>query len=272
LRFSIVDRGGITTEILRFSVAWLKGKLLSVSFIHLVLLAWVLESCYAGSEDSLIPFSRLVGDDRQALEEVLHAPTFSREIKGVRFQSTRETYEHLLDHPDFAAAVARALNLSGYQIVKDPEFFRTPNNSYWGTDGSGVSGHFRVVYADKRKRVFLLVGTYKKTWLPTISAKAVVVLEFEHKSGGGTSTVANDLRAYVKMENAFIALLAKLLELAIGGATETKMKQTLDIAAAISEEAHQDPEGLLKKLQPNPELSQIELDSFRRALYPDPEF
>lgn len=238
---------------------------LSLSFF---ILAWFVGPACAASENGLIPFSRLTSNDRQALKEVVGDPTFSREVKGVKFQSMRETYEHLLDHPDFAAAVARALNLNGYQIVKDPEFFRTPNNSYWGTDGSGVSGHFRVVYADKRKRVFLLVGTYKKTWLPTISAKAVVVLEFEHKSGGGTSTVANDLRAYVRIENAFIALLAKLLELAIGGATETKMKQTLDIAAAISEEAHRDPEGLLKKLRPNPELSQIELDSFRQALQP----
>lgn len=235
--------------------------------LSIVLFAWVVRSAGAALENGLIPLSRLTSDDRQALEEVVHAPTFSREIKGVKFPSTKEVYEFLLDHPDFAAAVARTLNLSGYQIAKDREFFRTPNGSYWATDGKGISGHFRVVYADEKKRLFLLVGTYKKKWLPKISAKAALILEFEHKTGRGTSTVANDVHAVVKMENNFIAFLTKLLELAIGGMTESKMKQTLDIAAMISEKAYRDPDGLLKKLQSNPELSQFDLDLFRRALY-----
>lgn len=238
--------------------------------LSVIIPAWVIgSSCAAATlENSLIPFSRLLSDDRQALEEVVHAPTLVRAIKGVKFPSAKEVYEYLLDHPDFAAAAARTLNLSEYQIAKDREFSQTSNGLYSGTDGRGLSGHFRVVYADEKKRVFLLVGTYNRKWLPTIFAKAVLILEFEHRTDGGTSTVANDVHAYIKMDNAIIALLTKLLELALGGATETKMKHTLDIAAAISKETLRDPDGLLKKLRANPELFQQELEGFRQALYP----
>ncbi|MBI3988811.1 MAG: hypothetical protein HY347_04255 [candidate division NC10 bacterium] len=202
------------------------------------------------------------------MEEIVRDPTLSREIKGLKFWSRKEVYEYLLDHPDFAAAIARALGLSEYQIVRDAKFFRGADSSYWGTDARGATGHFWVVYGDEKKRIFFLEGTYNRKWLPTIFARGVMVLTFQHKADGEGSSVENDLYGYLKIENTFIALLAKLLQPIMGGAMDRKMKQTLSLGARISEEAYRDPIGFFKKLEGSPELPQQELDEFRRILCP----
>ena len=220
----------------------------------------------AAAENGHVPFSRLMSDDRQALEDVVRSPTLSREVKGLKFWSRKEVYKYLLNHPDFAAAVAGAFVLSEYQIVKDVKVVRASGDSYWGTDGRGVTGHFRVIYADEKKRVFFLDGTLNKKWLPTIFARSVMVLTFEHKADGDGSYVENDLYGYLKMDNPVIAFVAKLLQPVMGGAMDQKMRQTLDLARRISEEAYRDPAGFLKKLEQSPELPRQEFDEFRRTL------
>lgn len=241
--------------------------LLRFSSLITVLLAWMAGLSLAASENGLVPFSRLTRDDRQALEEVVRGPTLSREIKGVKFRSRKEVYEYLLNHPDFAAAVARTFGLSEYQIVKDVEVVRASGDSYRGTDGTGVTGHFRVVYADEKKRVFFLDGTLNKKWLPTIFARSVMVLIFEHKANGEGSYVENDLYGYIKIDNTFVAYLVKLLQPIIGSMAHEKIKHILSVGATVSELAYRDPADFLRKLEESPELSRQELDEFRRTLY-----
>jgi len=245
----------------------LATHLLRSSSLFTVLLAWMAGLSLAASENGLVPFSRLTRDDRQALEEVVRGPTLSREVRGVKFRSRKEVYEYLLNHPDFAAAVARAFGLSEYQIVKDVDVVRASGDSYWGTDGAGVTGHFRVVYADGKKRVFFLDGTLNKKWLPTIFARSVMVLIFEYKANGEGSYVENDLYGYIKIDNTFVAYLVKLLQPIIGTMAHEKIKHILSVGATVSELAYRDPAGFLRKLEESPELSRQELDGFRRTFY-----
>jgi len=241
---------------------------LRLSFAFVLLLAGSVGPSRADPDNGLIPFSQLATDDRQAVEAVVRAPTLSREIKGLTFRSRKEVYEYLLDHPDFAAAVARALNLSRYEIVKDGKLAGASDKAYWGTDGRGATGHFRVVYADKTKRVFFLQGTYEKKWLPTIPARAVVILVFEHKADREGTYVEQDLYGYLKIDQAFVALLTELLQPVMRGATDGKMKRTLGLGARISEMAYWDPAGMLKKLETSPELPPREFARFRQILCP----
>ncbi len=239
---------------------------LSLSFT--ILFAWVVGSSSAELEKGLVFFSATPSDDRQSLEEVVRAPTLYREVEGVKFRSRKEVYEYLLDHPDFAATVARALNLTEYQITKEQNFFHGTQPSYWASDARGATGHFRAIHADEKKRVFFLVGTYHKNWLPTISAKAVVFLLFEHKPDGEATYAENNLHVYVKIDNRLIAILAKLLQPVIGGAMEGKMKDVLGLARTISEEIYRDPDGFLRKLEASPGLPAQEFDGFKRTLHP----
>ena len=222
-------------------------------------LVWVSS---AGSQTSPIPFSQLAPSDRQAAEEVIHAPTLSRRTGAVKFLSKKEVYEYLLDHPDLAAAAARALKVGEYQITK------IGDGSYWATDGSGVTGHFRVVYRSKNERIFFLDGAYHPGWLPSVPAKAIVALGFEHKNHETEEYVENNVDATLKINNSLVAFLAKLLYGIMGNLMEKRMNQVLALAAGVSEKAYQDPDGFLRELATDTELSPQVLNELKEKLYP----
>ena len=191
----------------------------------------------------------------------MHAPTLSRRTGAVKFLSKKEVYEYLLDHPDLAAAAARALKVGEYQITK------IGDGSYWATDGSGVTGHFRVVYTNKNERIFFLDGVYHPGWLPSVPAKAIVALGFEHKNNEREEYVENNVDATLKIDNSLVAFLAKLLYGIMGNLMEKRMNQVLALAAKVSEKAYQDPDGFLRELGTGTELSPQVLNELKERLY-----
>jgi len=191
----------------------------------------------------------------------MHAPTLSRRTGAVKFLSKKEVYEYLLDHPDLAAAAARALKVGEYQITK------IGDGSYWATDGSGVTGHFRVVYTNKNERIFFLDGVYHPGWLPSVPAKAIVALGFEHKNNETEEYVENNVDATLKIDNSLVAFLAKLLYGIMGNLMEKRMNQVLALAAKVSEKAYQDPDGFLRELGTGTELSPQVLNELKERLY-----
>jgi len=192
----------------------------------------------------------------------MHAPTLSRRTGAVKFLSKKEVYEYLLDHPDVAAVAARALKAGEYQIKK------AEGGSYWATDGKGVNGYFRVIYRSKNERIFLLDGAYHPGWLPSVPAKAIVALGFEHKSRETEEYVANNVDATLKIDNSLVAFLARLLHGIMGDLMEKRMNQVLALAAKVSEKAYRDPEGFLREMGTSAEISPQVLNELKEKLYP----
>ena len=58
-----------------------------------------------------VPLARLDEEARGRAEAVLGTSLFSQRVTGLRGRSREPVFRFLLDHPDFAAAVARALRL-----------------------------------------------------------------------------------------------------------------------------------------------------------------
>lgn len=216
----------------------------------------------AGSQTSPIPISQMTPADRRAAEEVIHAPTLSRRTGAVKFLSKKEVYEYLLDHPDAAATAARALKAGKYQMKK------AEGGSYWATDGNGVTGHFRVIYRSGNERIFFLDGAYHPGWLPSVPAKAIVALGFEHKTYETEGFAENHVEATLKIDNSLVAFLAKLLRGLMGDLMEKRMNQVLALAAKVSEKAYQDPDGFLKELEAAAEFPPQVLNELREKLYP----
>ena len=63
-----------------------------------------------------VPLARLDDEARGRAEAVLGTSLFSHRVTGLRSRSREPVFRFLLDHPDFAAAVARALRLGKYQV------------------------------------------------------------------------------------------------------------------------------------------------------------
>src|SRR5439155_1693460 len=78
--------------------------------------------------------------ERTRLQEVADAASVSARAAGEPFVARPEVFEFLLDHPEFATHVTRALRLARYRIWRGPE-------GLWLDDGWGAIGQFSVVYA-----------------------------------------------------------------------------------------------------------------------------
>ena len=204
--------------------------------------------------DGRVPFDRLSPPVQERLRDVTDHAVFEHTVRGLTFRSHESVYLYFLDHPDFAAAVARALGVAHYQVAVRPD------GTYWGDDARGAQGIIEVVYADPHKRVIHAQGTYDTKWLPTIRARVVLVLEFEHRTAADGRTYAtNDVTGYLRVDNRFLEALARLVGPIVVGAVDRKVARTCGVAAKVSERAYDDPEGFLAELRKTPGLDQQRL-------------
>src|SRR5262245_5715380 len=93
-----------------------------------------------------VPMDRLDDGARARVDGVLASSLFSHRVTGLRAASREPVFRFLLDHPDFAAGVARALRLGKYRV-------EARDGGYWGDDTRGARGMMRVLYADEERRL-----------------------------------------------------------------------------------------------------------------------
>ena len=216
---------------------------------------------WAAVGDGRVPFDRLSVAQQERLKEVMDGAAFHRTVLGLTFRSHEPVFLYLVDHPDVAAAAARALGVAKYRIEQRPD------GTYWGDDARGAKGTVEVVYADPRKRVLHAQGTYDTKWLPTIYGRIVLILEFEHGNGpDGQTRVTNDLTGYLRVDNAFVGTLARLVGPIVGVAVDRKVARTFGVAGKVSERAYDDPAGFLQVLRNAPDLDRRHLAALAARL------
>jgi hypothetical protein len=199
--------------------------------------------------DGRVPLDRIPPPTQERVRDVVDHAVFERAVRGLSFRSHESVFLYFLDHPDFAAAVARALRVAQYRVEQRSA------STYWGDDARGAKGLLEVVYADPRKRVVYAQGTYETRWLPTIHGRIVLMLEFEHTTRpDGHSYVTNDVKGYLRVDNRFLDALARLVGPIVVGAVDRKVARTAGIAAKVSERAYDDPQGFLQALRESPEI------------------
>ena len=77
---------------------------------------------------------------RQRLAPVTERASLATRVDGEPFRARRDVFEYLIDHPEFATHVTRAIKAARYKIWAVPGGFGID-------DGWGVVGTFEVVYA-----------------------------------------------------------------------------------------------------------------------------
>jgi hypothetical protein len=217
----------------------------------LVGIALVTVVAWGAVGDGRVPFDRLPQPAQERLRDVVDHAVFERTVRDVTFRSREPVFLYFLDHPDVAAAAARALKVANYQVR------RQPDGTYWGDDTRGAKGIVEVVYADPAKRVVHAQGTYDTGWLPTVHARIVLVLDFAHRDGAdGYSYAITDITGYLRVDNRFLDALARLVGPIVVGAVDRKVARTAGIAAKVSERAYDDPAGFLEALRKVPDLDE----------------
>lgn len=212
-----------------------------------------------------LPLDLLAAPARARAEAVLDASVFAQRVAGIRHQSREDVFRFLLDHPDFAAATARALRLGEYRVAPRED-------GYWGDDNRGATGMIRVLYADSERRLFHLEGRYQRGLLPTIEGQLLILLEFRHGEDehGGTaveSTLTGHLRLDTPVVGAVTRVLGAVTRPLVERSVERKVRRFFNTVARVSRWAHDQPAELAAALDGHPEVPQDEtLAAFRAIL------
>jgi hypothetical protein len=199
-----------------------------------------------------VPTTELSGPNHARAESVLARSAFAQRVTGIRFTSREDVYRFLLDHPDFAASVARALRVGEYRV-----FARS--DDYWGDDNRGATGVIRVLFADEQRRLYHLEGRYEQRWLPPVEAQLLVLLEFRHApdEAGGT-LVEQSLTGHIRIDTPMVGGLAQTLGTLsrplVERAVEKKVRRFFSTVARVTRWAHDEPEQLAAALDGHPEV------------------
>ena len=215
-----------------------------------------------------IPMAALDESARARVEAVLSHEIFAQRVTGIRYRSREEVYAFLLDHPDFAATVARAVRVGQYRLDR-------VDDTYVGDDQRGARGVLRLLHADPGRRLYYLEGRFDTPGLPTIAGEMLILLEFRHEDDGeGGTVVDQSLSGHMRIDTPVVgplaALLGSLARPIVTQAVERKVRRFFQTVARVSRWAYDEPEQLVAVLDQNPDVPQDPtLAAFARILLAD---
>jgi hypothetical protein len=199
-----------------------------------------------------VPLGQLGASERIRAESVLSHAIFAQRVSDIRFPSREAVYRFLLDYPDFAASVARALRVGQYRVT-------SMEDGYWGDDGRGATGMVRLLYADANRRLYHLEGRYERRLVPTIEGQLLVLLEFHHVSDeAGTSFVEQSLTGHVRIDTPLIGAVAQVVgalsRSLVERTVEAKVRRFFATVARVSRWAYEEPEQVATALEDHPDV------------------
>lgn len=165
-----------------------------------------------------------------AVGRLWNDPTFTRTVRGEPAPVPLAFYLRFVDAPDVAAAAARHLGLTTYEV-------RARGDAWWETTGGGAQGVFRVLARDGGRRVLLSWGTHRGSILGTIGGSALTQLTFGDDDGRVTQRL--DVNAII--DAGLAAGLTRPFLLLFGWFVDRKLGEALRTAAAAAAWAHANP-------------------------------
>lgn len=194
------------------------------------------------------------------LDEVRRNPSVSAHAEGQPFVGRREVFEFLLDHPDFATHISRALRLARYRMWRTDE-------GLFVDDGWGATGRVFVVYAASGTRVLYARGEFQHGLLPTISGEAVVTINYEvQPAADGRDLLSAAISSRLKIGGALGDLVARLAGSLATEKAEKESRRLVRTFARVLQAVDEKPAAVYASLRERPDVPQRELEQFRVLL------
>lgn len=207
-----------------------------------------------------IPWDRLDLRTSLLVNDVMAGAVVTHQVEGLWYRSRKEVFDFLIEHPDFAANVARVLKEGKYRVRQTPA-------GYDADDGRGAHGFFKPIMTDGDRRVFYLEGRYERPFLPTLSGRLVLVFEIVHRTHpGGTTNAETRVAAFLRLDNAVLERLARVVEPFSRSLMDRRLRRFFRHVERVSQRAYDDPEGLADELAHYPDLSAERVAQFRQVL------
>jgi hypothetical protein len=229
-----------------------------------LVLAWLLAAVAAVGGAPL----RLVG---LAVEDpptraVVEKPTLVRALAPVRFASTLETTEWLLDHPPLAAALARHLHppLERYHLKA------AGAGRYEVDDQGALRGTLRLVAVAPARRVYVCEGQFRSlAHLLTLNGTMVFTLEYRQVRDGGQPLVEVAPQLYLRLDNVLAHGLVKVLGPLLHGVIDRRVTSLTAATLVVGEHITRDAAGLYREMAAWSDLQPGDLAAFRAAFLGD---
>ncbi len=204
--------------------------------------------------------SQVRPEDRAKLEEIAKNSFASTRVELEPYVARPEIWEYLLDHPEFATHVTRALRVARFRIWHD-------DSGLWLDDGWGVKGQFSVVYADRGVRHIYARGRFEQSPLPEIQGQAVATLEYSFRpDGGGRTLVTTAARGHVQVDSRFLNTLGKLAAPFVQAKADREAGFLLRTFARASRAIEENPAQVYQRVSERADVPRPELEEFRRLL------
>jgi hypothetical protein len=195
--------------------------------------------------------------DRARIEKVLAKATVSTRVEIDPYSLRLDVVDYLLDHPDFATQVTRALKLARYRIWRTADGLNLD-------DGWGVTGIITPLYGNAGLRVIYARGRYEQSVLPDINGQAVLLLRYAGGPGqNGRPVLATSMEVFAQLDSAVLASLAG--SIAKSKAT-SEARHVLKVFSRLSTHLELRADEVLAELARHPEVSKTDLDGFRKVL------
>jgi len=197
--------------------------------------------------------------ERHRLEEITKRAFASTQITFEPYLVRPEVFEYLLDHPEFASHVTRALRAARYKIWRE-------RDSLWLDDGWGVRGTFAVVYAEPGLRLMHAQGAYQSA-LPDIKGRAVVALAYRFEpAAAGRTQVSTTLTSFVQIDSAVIRTVGKMSGPLVQKKADREARQLLKVFSKVSRAIEDNAADVMAKVRARPDVPKAELEEFRKLL------
>ena len=234
-----------------------RGSTCAVAGLAVILLV---SGALAAKPSPILP-AQIPAGERTRLQQLAEAASVSAQAAGEPFVARPDVFEFLLNHPEFATHVSRALKLARYRI------WRGPDGGLWLDDGWGLVGQFSIVYAAAGMRVAYAHGQYQSGLLPSIRGQAVVVIEYGMSPiADQRSLISSAVTGFVKLDSRIVALAGMLAGSVATAKAEKEAKRLVKIFAKATRAIEENPARVHEAVRQRPDVPPAELDEFRRLL------
>jgi hypothetical protein len=197
--------------------------------------------------------------ERHRLDEIVKRAFASTQQEVEPYLVRPEIFEYLLDHPEFASHVTRALKAARYKIWRD-------QGSLWLDDGWGVRGTFATVYAEPGLRILQAQGAYQSA-LPDIKGRAVVALAYKFQPApSGRQQIVTTLTSFVQIDSAVVRTIGRMGGPLVQKKADREARQLLKVFAKVSRAIEDNPANVYARVREQPDVPRTELEEFRKLL------
>jgi hypothetical protein len=198
--------------------------------------------------------------ERTRLEQVIQHVSVSARSDGEAFRVRGDVFEYLLDHPEFATHLIRALEIGRYRIWREPD-------GLWLDDAAGALVQFHIVHAEHGSRVFYLQGRYQPPVLPAIHGRVVVLLRYTAEPvADGKSLITPAMASFVRIDNAVVEVLARMFSAVVAPRARKVTERIVVDIRKTARVIDTDPARVDDVLRRRTDVPPRELAEFRRLL------